>query len=175
MTDTTSTPIPTRSAQPTRGHSGQQQMADDEIDLGYLLAICLDNKWLIIVITALVTLAGITYAWLETPVYRGDALLQVEQRQNNLGGLDMALLGQEQTASSTQSEILRSRMIMGQAAQQARLDLVVQPRYFPVIGEALVRRGSERPDWSQGREFVWAGMRSAWMNCGWRTCCWARR
>ncbi|TFH72280.1 polysaccharide biosynthesis tyrosine autokinase [Gammaproteobacteria bacterium LSUCC0112] len=133
------------------------QSADDEIDLGYLLAVCLDNKWLIIIITVLVTLAGYAYAWLATPVYRADALLQVEQRQNNLGSLDMALLGQEQTASTTQSEILRSRMIMGQAAQQAGLDLVVNPHYFPVIGEAMVRRGRTRPDWSQDSEYVWAG------------------
>ena len=37
-------------------------MADDEIDLGYLLAVCLDNKWLIIIITSLVTLMGAAYA-----------------------------------------------------------------------------------------------------------------
>ncbi|MDP2285585.1 MAG: Wzz/FepE/Etk N-terminal domain-containing protein, partial [Pseudohongiella sp.] len=133
------------------------QPADDEIDLGYLLAVCLDNKWLILIITALVALTGYAYAWLETPVYRADALLQVEQRQNNLGSLDMALLGQEQTASTTQSEILRSRMIMGQAAQQAGLDLVVTPNYFPVVGEAMVRRGQLRPEWSRGNEYVWAG------------------
>ncbi|MDP3517079.1 MAG: polysaccharide biosynthesis tyrosine autokinase [Pseudohongiella sp.] len=133
------------------------QPADDEIDLGYLLAVCLDNKWLIIIITLVVALAGYAYAWLETPEYRADALLQVEQRQNNLGALDLAMLGQEQTASSTQTEILRSRMIMGQAAQQAGLDLVVRPHYFPLIGESMVRRGQARPAWSEGSEYVWAG------------------
>lgn len=153
MTETTGS----TSTQASRNKSVQQQNADDEIDLGYLLAVCLDNKWLIIIITSLVTMIGAAYAWLAVPEYRGDALLQVEQRQNNLGSLDMALLGQEQTASSTQAEILRSRMIMGQAAQQARLDLVVTPNYFPLIGAALVRRGWERPDWSQGSEYVWAG------------------
>ena len=133
------------------------QPADDEIDLGYLLAVCLDNKWLIIIITLIVALAGYAYAWLATPEYRADALLQVEQRQSNLGALDLAMLGQEQTASSTQTEILRSRMIMGQAAQQAGLDLVVRPHYFPVIGESMVRRGQARPAWSEGSEYVWAG------------------
>lgn len=136
--------------------SKRPQPADDEIDLGYLLAVCLDNKWLIIIVTALVTLAGFSYAWLATPEYRADALLQVEQRQANLGALDLAMLQQEQTASTTQSEILRSRMILGQAAQQAGLDLVVQPNYFPLIGAALVRRGQERPDFQQGSAYVWA-------------------
>lgn len=131
--------------------------ASDEIDLGYLLAICLDNKWRILLVTVIVTLIGVAYAWKATPIYRADALLQVEQRQAALGSLDMALLGQEQTASTTQSEILRSRMILGQAAQQAGLDLVVEPHYFPVIGQPLVRRGKTRPGWQDGSSSVWAG------------------
>lgn len=129
----------------------------DEIDLGYLLAICLDNKWLIFVVTLLVTLMGASYAWLATPEYQADALLQVENTQSNLG-LEMMLMGQESAdASSTQSEILRSRMILGQAARQAGLDLVVEPTYFPLVGAALVRRGFARPAWAQGSSDVWAG------------------
>lgn len=143
--------------QQTRIKPASSQGNDDEIDLGYLLAICLDNKWLIITITFLVTCVGFAYAWLAMPEYRADSLLQVEQQQQNLGSLEMAMLGQEQTASSTQSEILRSRMIMGQAAQQAGLDLVVQPRYFPLVGAALVRRGTERPGFAQGGPNAWAG------------------
>src|SRR5690606_36592071 len=37
------------------------QFNSDEIDLGYLLAVCLDNKWLIAVSTFLVTLVGVSY------------------------------------------------------------------------------------------------------------------
>src|SRR5690606_17980584 len=66
----------------------------DEIDLGYLLAVCLDNKWMILVVTAIVTLLGAGYAWLATPEYRADALLQVENTQSNLG-LEMMVMGQE--------------------------------------------------------------------------------
>ncbi|ALO46420.1 polysaccharide biosynthesis tyrosine autokinase [Pseudohongiella spirulinae] len=150
MTETSSPSNRPRSSQ-------SQQQADDEIDLGYLLAICLDNKWLIIIITALVTLAGAAYAWLATPEYRADALLQVEQRGGNLASMESIITMQEQTGSTTQSEILRSRMIMGQAAQQAGLDLVVQPRRFPIIGAALTRRGTERPGWAQGSADAWAG------------------
>lgn len=143
--------------QPARQSRGQNQNSD-EIDLGYLLAICLDHKWLIIIVTLIVTLLGYTYATLATPIYRADALLQVEQRQNNIGSLEMAMLGQqEQIASSTQSEILRSRMIMGRAAQQAGLDLVVTPNYFPVIGAAMIRMDVERPGFAQGSPHAWAG------------------
>lgn len=151
MTDTS------QAQESPRPRQGRQQNTDDEIDLGYLLAICLDNKWTILIITLLVTLAGYAYAWLATPEYRGDALLQVEQRGGNLASIEGMLSMQEQTGSTTQSEILRSRMIMGQAAQQAGLDLVVQPNYYPVIGAALVRRGSARPAWANGSNNAWAG------------------
>jgi len=137
--------------------STRSAQSDDEIDLGYLLAICLDNKWSIFMATVFVTLIGASYAWLVTPEYRGDALLQVENTQSNIG-LEMMVMGQESAgASSTQSEILRSRMIMGQAARQAGLDLVVEHNYFPIIGAALVRRGMERPSWAQGSDDAWAG------------------
>ena len=139
----------------TPRQSRNQNQNGDEIDLGYLLAICLDHKWLVIIVTLVVSLIGYTYTLLATPIYRADALLQVEQRQNNLSSLEMSVIGQEQTASSTQSEILRSRMIMGRAADQAGLDLVVTPNYFPVIGSAMLRMGVERPGFAQGSEHVW--------------------
>jgi len=139
--------------------SSRTPQSSDEVDLGYLLAVCIDNRWKIIAITLVVTLMGAGYAWLATPQYRGDALLQVETTQNNLGGLDLAMLGQDPTAtaSSTQTEILRSRMIMGQAAQQAGLDLVVKADYFPIVGAALARRGMQRPGWAEGSDNAWAG------------------
>src|SRR5690606_13257633 len=106
----------------------------DEIDLGYLLPVCPDNRWLIVTATVLVAFIGASYAWLATPEYRGDALLQVENIQSNIGIEMMMVAGQESaSASSTQSEILRSRMVMGQAARQAGLDLVVQHNYFAGI------------------------------------------
>lgn len=136
-----------------RPQGGNQK--NDEIDIGYLLAICLDHKWLIVIVAFLVTFVGYAYSTLATPVYRADALLQVEQRQNNLSSLEMNVVGQEQAASSTQSEILRSRMILGRAAEQAGLDLEVIPNYFPVIGPAMVRMGVERPNFAQDSPHVW--------------------
>src|SRR5690606_2674423 len=50
-----------------------------------------------------------------------------------------------------------SRMVLGQAARQAGLDLYVEHNYFPLIGEALVRRGWSRPGWAEGSEDAWFG------------------
>ena len=134
----------------------KEQRNEEELDFGYLLAIFIDHKWFILAVTLLITALGYGVVWMSTPIYRADALIQVEQRGGNLASIDTSIL-QEQTASTTQSEILRSRMIMGQAALQAGLDLVVRPNYFPIIGAALTRKGTTRPAWDNGSAYAWAG------------------
>ena len=146
----------TNNARVDRVKLNKEQRSEEELDLGYLLAIFIDHKFFIFTVTLLVTLLGYAIVWMSTPIYRADALIQVEQRGGNLASIDTSIL-QEQTASTTQSEILRSRMIMGQAALQAGLDLVVRPNYLPIIGAPLVRRGTTRPGWEQGSEHAWAG------------------
>jgi tyrosine-protein kinase Etk/Wzc len=126
----------------------------DDIELGYLLALIQDYKIPILIIALITTLAGAAHAWLATPVYQADALLQVENRSSTIGGIDLLPMGQEQ--STTQTEILRSRMIMGQAALQAGLEIQVQPVFFPVIGPAMVRNGTRRPGFAQNWSSVWA-------------------
>lgn len=145
MTDTTTQDRP----------QDRTQDRDDEIDLGYLLAVCLDHKYLIAAITLIAVIAGYVYIQLTTPIYQADALLQVESRSGTLGSIDLTPMAQERT--TTQSEILRSRMIMTRAAAQAGLDLQVRPVYFPVVGEALVRNGVSRPGFANGSATVWAG------------------
>ena len=116
--------------------------ADDEIDLGRLFGLLLDHKWWIVGITALFTLAGVANALLATPIYQSDSLVQVESKAGLRNPLDDArsLLG-EDTRSDTELQILRSRLVLGRAVDQERLDIVVTPKRFPVVGEFLVRRG----------------------------------
>ena len=53
----------------------QQSHTDnsDEIDLGKLLGILLDAKWLIILTTFVFAVLGIAFALLSTPIYKADA------------------------------------------------------------------------------------------------------
>jgi tyrosine-protein kinase Etk/Wzc len=130
--------------------------ADDEIDLGRLFGLLLDHKWLIIAITALFTIGGIVYALLATPIYRADALVQVESKAGMSNPLEdvRSMLGEEPRADA-ELGILRSRLVLGRAVDQERLDLMVAPKRFPVIGDFLVRMGIERPGFAKSS--VWAG------------------
>ena len=136
--------------------------ADDEIDLGRLFGLLLDHKWWIAGITFLFMLGGGIYANLATPIYQADALVQVEETGGMRAPLDdmREMLGREPRASA-ELEILRSRMVLGQAVDRERLDLVVRPVHLPVIGEFLVRRDWSRDDAAMfggpGAGFAWAG------------------
>ncbi|MGF1703700.1 polysaccharide biosynthesis tyrosine autokinase [Photobacterium makurazakiensis] len=112
----------------------------DEIDLGKLFGILLDNRWSIIAITFVFAILGIAYALLATPVYKADALIQVEQKSSGMPALgDMGELFASESSSSTEVEIIKSRMILGQTVDKLNLTTVASPNYLPVIGKGLAR------------------------------------
>lgn len=129
---------------------------EGELDIGRLLGQLLDHKWLIIVITALFALAGVVYATVSTPIYRADALVQVEDMGRFSSPLSnmREMLGQEPRVEA-ELQILSSRMVLGRTVDQESLDLVVRPHRLPVVGDYLVRQGMERPAFAQSS--VWAG------------------
>ncbi|WP_018993705.1 polysaccharide biosynthesis tyrosine autokinase [Thioalkalivibrio sp. ALgr1] len=138
----------------TKNHS--PGVPEGELDIGRLLGQLLDHKWLIIFITALFAIAGAVYATVSTPIYRADALVQVEDMGRFSSPLSSVreMLGQEPRVEA-ELQILRSRMVLGRTVDQEALDLVVRPHRMPVVGDYLVRRGMERPAFAQSS--VWAG------------------
>jgi len=101
---------------------------DDEIDLHRLFALLIDAKWLILGTTLLALLLGGLYAKFATPIYKADALLQVEKKQGGMAGLEelSQAMGQEQSVAA-EIAILRSRMVLGNVVEQLHTDIVVRP------------------------------------------------
>ncbi|KKD01475.1 polysaccharide biosynthesis tyrosine autokinase [Photobacterium halotolerans] len=117
-----------------------KQTDSDEIDLGKLFGILLDRRWSIIAITFAFAVAGIAYALLATPIYKADALLQVEEKSNGLSALgEMGELFSNESSSNTEIEIIRSRMILGKTVDKLNLTTLAEPATFPVIGKGLHR------------------------------------
>ncbi len=117
----------------------------DEIDLGKLFGILIDSRWSIIVTTLLFTIAGIAYALLATPIYKADALIQVEQKNTGMPALggDMAELFSSESTATTEIEIIKSRMVLGETVDKLNLTVVAIPNYLPVIGKGLARLSGE--------------------------------
>ncbi|WGY48429.1 polysaccharide biosynthesis tyrosine autokinase [Vibrio sp. ABG19] len=119
----------------------------DEIDLGKLLGILLDSKWIIVITTFVFAVFGVVFTLLSTPVYKANALIQIEQKSSGgisaLVGGDMGELFSSESTATTEIEIINSRMILGDTVDKFNLTTVVTPEYFPVIGKGLARIGGE--------------------------------
>ncbi len=120
--------------------------SNDEIDLGRLFGTLLDHRWLIIGVTALFAVVGIVYSLFATPVYQSDALVQVEQNVGNslLNNLS-DMMPSSQPGSSTEIELIQSRMVTGKTIDDLNLDTVVEQKYLPVFGRGWARLKGEVP------------------------------
>ncbi len=117
------------------------EQSDSGPDLPRLLGILSDHKWLIIGVTALFCLGGVLYGMLATPIYRANALIQIENKNGTLTGLDMANAFFPPNASTaTEIELIRSRTVIGKAVDNLHLDVQASPLRFPLIGDYLARR-----------------------------------
>ena len=119
---------------------------DEEINLGDLIGVLIENRWLIIAITALAMMIGAYKAYTATPIYRADGLLQVEEKTSGLTNLDVTSMLENYTPVNAEIEILRSRSVLGDVVDNLKLDISAYPE-LSVMGAALARRkpASERP------------------------------
>lgn len=114
----------------------------DGINLVEYWDIVYDNRWLVGAILAVALALGSAYAFTARPVFEANLLVQVEDNLGNSKSLlgEAAGLLDVKTATSAELEILRSRLVIGQAVDNARLYISARPRYIPFIGAALARR-----------------------------------
>ncbi|MDI3362642.1 polysaccharide biosynthesis tyrosine autokinase [Lelliottia sp. V89_10] len=117
-----------------------------ELDLARLLGELIDHRVFIFCMTLLFTLCAGLYAFTATPVYRADAMVQIESKQDNSLLKNLSQLGPELSPDTLpEIQLLKSRMILGQTVEALHLNEEVKPRYFPLIGRAIVRLLGQRP------------------------------
>lgn len=139
-----------------------QEQNNDEIDLLALAGILWDGRWLILGATILATMFGAIYALLAEPVYRADAMVQVEQKSGGLPGMsDISEMFGSESAAVTEIELMKSRAVMGETVDSLHLDIEIKPVQVPVIGNFLSRHATYGPDglaepwWSSN--YAWGG------------------
>jgi tyrosine-protein kinase Etk/Wzc len=113
----------------------------DEIDLGKLFGVLVDNRWRIIAVTFIFAAFGIAYAMLATPIYKADALIQVETKSSGMSALvgDMGDMFSSESSATTEVEIIKSRMILGQTIDKLNLTTVATAKYLPYVGKGIAR------------------------------------
>lgn len=130
--------MPAQPAAPTLDDNGRITLRD-------LIDTVIDQRWLVASLVAAGLVVAGAYAYLSTPIYSTNSLVQVEKAGGNPleGALGQAGALLDNSASlAAEMEILRSRMIVGRVVEQLQLDLNVRPRYAPVVGQWLARRAN---------------------------------
>jgi tyrosine-protein kinase Etk/Wzc len=124
-------------------HSGTEK--SESIDMGRLVGELIDNRWLIVTVTSFLLSLGVLYSLFSTPIYRADAMLQVEQKQGNaiLNSLSQ-ILPDSQPQSAPEIALLQSRMILGKAVDELNLQASVEQDYFPIFGKGWSRLNGEK-------------------------------
>ena len=143
-------------------YPGNHPEEDEDFNFGEIIATVLEYKWFILAVTALAVAIGIVSVFITTPVYKADAVLQVDEKAK--GGLsalkDLDPLLGDSTSVAAELEILNSRMVLGRAVSKLNLDIVAKPRYMPLLGRAIARRykGDGLADPLAGLgQFAWGG------------------
>ncbi|CAN7152926.1 polysaccharide biosynthesis tyrosine autokinase [Caballeronia sp. LjRoot31] len=105
------------------------------------------ENWKLAVGTATVFFAiGVAYVLIAPPIFQADALIQIEDPNNNTISTPTPWRTREATvpfdAGSTTAaevELVRSRLVIQQAVRTLHLDIVTEPEYFPIIGKIVAR------------------------------------
>ncbi|GMT98595.1 polysaccharide biosynthesis tyrosine autokinase [Corallococcus caeni] len=142
---------------PPRPGPGTQ---DDELGLGRYLAILGERRGTIAASVALALGVGGLYLLTTAPVYRANAILQIEQKASSLGQLD-ALIPDAPSMAATEMEVLGSRALLGRVADTLNLGVSVEPHHFPLVGAAWAR-AHEGPElaavpWWGRASYAWGG------------------
>ena len=141
-----------------------QDQTIQEIDLMALFGALIDRKYFIAVITAGFLAIGVLYAVFATPVYQATAMIQVEDGSSSVPGFDdMAGMFESTSAAVTEIELLKSRSVIGEAVDNLKLDIITEPKLFPVIGNRAFRKFSpiEKGDLAKpsfgASSYAWGG------------------
>ncbi len=119
----------------TSNRQPQSSSMADEIDLQKLWGLLVDHRWLIIGTTLIALFLGVAYGLLATPIYKADALLQVEDKQGGVPGFsELNELFTEESSADAEIQIIRSRMVLGDVIDQLQMDILIEPDRLPLIG-----------------------------------------
>lgn len=108
--------------------------SDDEIDLSRLINVLLLRKYHIGASILAGAVIAALYAFSATPLYRADALLEVDKPQNSIFGDLMGSLNIQAPPAEAEVELINSRLVIGKAVEDLNLQIHTAPDYFPLVG-----------------------------------------
>lgn len=115
----------------------EHQAEPEDPGLRSYINILYDSRWLIGLVTFLITAVAVVYAVVANPVYQANLLIHVEEESPNASKnilSEVSSLFETKKDAIAEMELLRSRMVISHAVDNLQLYIDVRPKYFPVIG-----------------------------------------
>lgn len=133
----------TKLTQPLHMSAGK----DDELNLAALLDVLVDHRKMIGIVTIVFFLLGTLYAFLGTPVYQADILVQVEDNSASAAAsnmlADMSSMFDVKSTAAAEIEILGSRLVVSRSVDALHLYIDQDPKRFPLIGGWIARQNKK--------------------------------
>ncbi|MFM0054667.1 polysaccharide biosynthesis tyrosine autokinase [Paraburkholderia phytofirmans] len=146
--------------------AGPIKTEEEDVVLGQLVQVILDDIWWLIAIAAVIVGIAGAYCFLAKPIYSADAHVRVEQSDNTSQALTQTQTGAAITTGSTslptdaEIEIIKSRGVVGPVVQQLKLNFSVTPKTFPLLGSIAARMatpGQPARPWLGLASYAWGG------------------
>jgi tyrosine-protein kinase Etk/Wzc len=124
----------------------------DDVSLSENVDVVMENRKAVFWVVVTIFLLGLAYAFLAPPVYRADAMIQVEDPNSSntssptpWQNKDASTPFDPAAATAAESELIRSRAVIQPTVKALNLSVDATPKYFPVIGHWIARqmKGSE--------------------------------
>ncbi|WMY75863.1 tyrosine-protein kinase Wzc [Buttiauxella selenatireducens] len=120
---------------------------NDEIDIGRLFGTVLEARWWVLGITAIFAVLATVYALFATPVYKADALVQIEQNAGNSLVNDInSALSNKPPASAAEMQLIQSRLVLGKTVDDLNLDIAVEKNSLWLLGAGWDRLQGRQND-----------------------------
>ncbi|MGH8127400.1 MAG: polysaccharide biosynthesis tyrosine autokinase [Gammaproteobacteria bacterium] len=115
-----------------------EQHAPQGMDLREFVSVLLAGKWWIVGITALGLVLGLLYAFLATPIYRADAMLQIQQQNSPLSDLAgssdaLSSLFGSNTLAQAEIQIMASRAVLDPVIRKFGLNVAVKGAPYAAV------------------------------------------
>lgn len=121
------------------------QNSGGEIDVGQQLRNLLHYKYPIAIAVLAGGFLGALYSLAATPVYRADAMLEIETKQNQILTEISNLFSPENSNLTFEAELelAQSRLVLGKTVDDLQLAQTVTPKYFPIVGSLVHNLSSD--------------------------------
>ena len=115
----------------------------EELRLSDYLHAIATNWRLVATIALVVTMLGSAYAFFARPVYKTDAIIQVEENPNAGNGAagelrqqiePLSRMFETKATTAAQIELLKSRLVTEGTVRDLHLDIGAEPRTLPIVG-----------------------------------------